>query len=93
MKAARPTVIVPGDNFNRIMAQAGTCIGMSDVFAVWRFGFLRNSYSHKAYGVYHTGDFFLWVLAYRESGRIIETCEGAAIELPHNYREVIDWEP
>lgn len=93
MQATRPTVEVPGDNPYGIMARSGDCLGMSDDTAVWRFGFNRESEAGKAYGVCIPANGFLWVLADRTSGEVIENWVGWAINMPDAFKEVIDWEP
>jgi hypothetical protein len=102
MKAVMPYVEVPGDNEEiinnwlrpRIMGRGGTCMGMTNNLAVWRFGAMPGSEFATAYGVSlpeHNGG-FLWVLATRKTGKIRETFNGYAIELPTKFRNVIDFE-
>lgn len=78
-----------------IMARAGECIGVSEFSAVWRFGFAPNSEAGEAYGVSvppGRGPFF-WYLTRRETGKIIYTFEGAAVDLPEHFRSVLEWKP
>lgn len=104
MRATPPHVDVPGDNAERLLAgrfervrphimrRSGECCGMTATQAVWRFGFSRGSESAQAYGVWLDPDVrgFLWVLATRKTGKVLETFQGFAYELPAHFNEVID---
>lgn len=91
-----PTVILDGDNQDQrdfvrpyIMARKGTCIGMSDLYAVWRFGMLPNSEAAHAYGIW--SEDFTWVLSHRTTGEVISSWQGPYMNLPGNFRMVLDW--
>lgn len=94
MKAIMPSVELEGDNkdikspYYRIMARYGNLVGWSRSRVVWRFGFLRDSDFHKAFGVYK--DVFLWVMSSFCGEHIMETFEGFACELPDNFKNIID---
>jgi hypothetical protein len=89
MRALRPTVVIPGDNHYGIMARSGECLGMNIEFAVWRFGFRPGSEAAKAYGVSVTEGFY-WYIAKRKEDKVVEKFIGIAIDLPDNFRRVID---
>lgn len=100
MRATMPEVVVPGDNEEQIdetrphlMARNGTCMGMSDTRAVWRFGQLQLSEAAQAYGIYIaiSEPGFMWVLAERTTGDEIQRFFGAAMNLPKSFRQVLDW--
>jgi hypothetical protein len=60
--------------------------------AVWRFGFHSGSEQAKAYGVsMPDGQGFMWVLATAKTGKVKEIWYGYALDLPDNFRRVIDW--
>src|SRR6185295_533236 len=63
MQPMMPTIEVPGDLPNRIMARSGKLVGFSKTRFVWSFGCLAGSNNAKAFGC-HSDD-FLWVLADR----------------------------
>lgn len=104
MQATRPDVEVPGDNERdlnymppypikvkaRSMARSGDCLGMSEYWAVWRFGYTFFSEKREQTGVYMPNH-FLWILADRRSGVIVERWKGIAADLPNNFRRVLDW--
>lgn len=104
MRATPPHINVPGDNDTmltlpsgrklgeHIMGRSGDLVGMTTREAVWRFGFGPNSESAGAFGVSLPEDFkgFLWVLATRKTGKIKDTCDGMWVELPSNFKRVIE---
>ncbi len=98
MRATPPYPEVPGDNYEvigllreRIMARSGDCLGMNERLAVWRFGFLPNSEAANAYGVaVEDGEGFLWILATRKTGKVRASFRGYALDLPREFRTVID---
>lgn len=97
MQATPPYIDVPGDPTtdsewlrSRIMARSGALIGFGAERCVWRFGFLPGSEAANAYGVALEGHGFLWVLATRKTGKVVDTFRGWALELPDTYRKVID---
>lgn len=104
MQATRPDVEVPGDNEQdlniqqplpvyiraRTMARSGECLGMSECFAVWRFGYRHGSEKHTQTSV-KMDNAFLWVLADRRTGEVIEQWEGAAVNLPEAFNHVLKW--
>jgi len=90
MQVIKPTVEIKGDSADNIMARAGEIVGFSKSLVVWRFGFLPGSDSAKAFSV--AADQFHWVLA-DFKGESIETFDGFGIELPEDFRRVIDWRP
>lgn len=107
MRAIKPSVDVPGDNTltnhnrpwlrERIMDRCGELMGMNRDLAVWRFGFSPESEAAQAYGVCipkmgKEWPGFLWVLATRRTGKVKEKWLGYAIELPSNFRAVIDFD-
>jgi len=97
---------VPGDSEDQIMLRSGDCVGISDKLAVWRFGFAPGSDSAKAHGV-EVSDWsrcsdtndpngsggFVWVLCTRKTAKVKEVFRGYALNLPENFRNVIEWEP
>lgn len=98
MRWISPHIDVPGDNPRsddlehpgRIMARSGDFLGGNERQGAWRFGFGAGSESAEAYGVHFTGRGFLWVLATRKTGKVLDTCEGFAVELPETFTKVID---
>lgn len=69
-------------------------MGMNPTLAVWRFGFTPKSDAARAYGTYiDDGMLFVWILATRKMGKVRQIARGAAIELPQNFRKVMEWEP
>jgi hypothetical protein len=104
MQATRPDVEVPGDNEQdlniqqplpvyiraRTMARSGECLGMSEYSAVWRFGYRHGSERHTQTSI-KMDNAFLWVLADRKSGEVVDKFEGAAINLPERFRNVLEW--
>lgn len=92
MRACTPYPEIIGDNDERVMARSGSLVGFNLTHAVWRYGFLPESESAKVHGV-NSGSGFVWVLATRKTGKIKEAYHGFALELPRNFREVIEWEP
>lgn len=98
MFAMLPHCEVPGDNKQdrpvglraNIMARSGSCVGMTEELSVWRFGFLPGSESATAYGVaVDDGQDFVWVLATRKTGKVKEIARGWAIQLPDNFRTIM----
>jgi len=101
MQATIPSVEIPGDNESRVMARDGRCIGMSDRQAVWRFGYIYKSQHALAHGVTIQENLtiedaevgYLWVLATRRTGKVRSSFRGYAIDLPHRFKQVINWLP
>ena len=97
MQATTPHTLVPGDNELQIMARSGTCVGLSNRLAVWRFGYVQKSLEASDHMVSieenNMGHGFLWILATRKTGKIKDRFRGYAVELPTKYRQVLDWEP
>lgn len=91
MRAVMPYIELEGDDDGRIMARSGQFRGMDKTKAVWIFGFIKNSPFAEAFGV-HT-DNFTFVLATRKTGKVKETFEGFAFQLPATFRKVLEWEP
>lgn len=96
MRAKMPTILIEGDNpysvgvtRPHLMARNGTCMGMSEYQAVWRFGQLPNSEAAHAYGI-HSEEFY-WVLAERKTGEVVSGWSGPAIRMPKEFRAVLDW--
>ena len=94
MQATIPHIKVLGDNHENVMARDGHCLGMSDKLAVWRFGYLHGSF-HAVMLACNVpiGEGFTWVLATRKTGKVVETWNGYGIDLPHRFRQVIEWLP
>ena len=100
MRATPPFPEVPGDNEHandiwgtreRIMARSGDIVGFTAREVVWRFGFLPGSEAANAYGVaINDGEGFVWVLATRKTGKVRATFRGFAVELPPEFRKVIE---
>ncbi len=96
MQARMPTVLLESDNSERVgttepflMARSGSCMGMSEHRAVWRFGQLPNSGAAAVYGIYSKD--FTWVLADRKTGEVISSWKGSAIRMPDEFRAVLNW--
>ncbi|SRR6266576_938415 len=96
MQARMPIVILDDDNESsrgttrpHLMARNGTCMGMSEYQAVWRFGQLQNSEAAHAYGIYSTD--FTWVLADRKTGDVVSSWKGPAFNMPDEFRAVLNW--
>ena len=93
---------IPGDSEDQIMLRMGSCVGISNDRAVWRFGFAPNSPAATAFGV-ELSDWipepgqgnggFVWVLCTRKTAKVKEVFRGYALNLPENFRNVIEWEP
>jgi len=94
MQAVMPYVEVSNDDPEvTLMARDGSCVGMSDKLAVWRFGYLPDSPKAIQSGCYIIGHGYFWVLATRKTGMVKEAFSGYALELPANFRKVIEWQP
>ena len=87
MKPMKPSVKIPGDSQDEIMARSGELVGFSKSRFVWRFGFMPDSDSCKAYGVYTL--LFHWVIALK-NGRVLNYFSGFACDLPKRYQKIID---
>lgn len=79
-----------------VMQNAGNCMGVDANHSVWRFGFGKASRMADAFGC-TIPDFpeldeygFLWVIARRQGGKIMQTWRGWANEMPKNYRDICD---
>ena len=87
MRIKMPSVKIEGDRSDRIMARSGNIVGLTKSRIVWRFGFLPNSDSAKAFGVQMPG--FHWVLT-DKAGNILAEHHGFGRELPPRFWDVIE---
>jgi len=87
MRISMPSIRIKEDRGDRIMARSGYIIGVTKSRAVWRFGFLPDSDSAKAFGV-HVNEFF-WILADKD-GKALASHTGFGRELPKRFHEVIE---
>ena len=87
MKIRMPSVKVDGDRDDKIMARSGIPVGMTKSRLVWRFGFLPDSDSAKAFGVQVKE--FHWALA-DKAGNILAEHYGFGRELPKRFWDVIE---
>lgn len=92
MQATLPHLdVIVGDSPDSIMSRSADLVGMTDKHAIWRFGFLPHSEAATAYGcAISDGEGFVWVLATRRTGKVLDTCRGYALDLPARFRRVID---
>ena len=87
MRIRMPNVKIKGDRSDRIMGRSGTIVGLTKSRVVWKFGFLSDSDSAKAFGVQVKE--FHWVLT-DKAGNVLTEHHGFGRELPSRYWEVID---
>ena len=87
MRIQMPVVKIVGDRNDRIMARSGNVVGITKSRVVWRFGFLSDSDSAKAFGV-NVNEFF-WILADKD-GKALASHTGFGRELPKRFHEVIE---
>ena len=88
MRIKMPSMRIKGDRSDKIMARSGNIVGLTKNRVVWRFGFLPNSDSAKAFGVQVTE--FHWVLA-DKAGNILAKHYGfGGTSLPKRFNEVIE---
>lgn len=87
MRIKMPSVKIKGDRSDRIMARSGNIVGLTKSRVVWRFGFLSDSDSAKAFGV-HVKD-FQWVLT-DKAGNVLSEHHGFGTNLPDRFNEVIE---
>jgi hypothetical protein len=79
----QPTISIPEDREDGIIARSGDIVSWNNKLVLWRFGFLPESDSAKAYGV--STPSFTWVIADYD-GNIEETFVGFAYELPPRFQ-------
>lgn len=77
---------------NNIMVRTFDMVGFSRTRAVWRMGFIKGSEAANAYGIDTGDELFLFVLS-DYNGNIVDMFNGAAFNLPENFRKVIDSKP
>ena len=87
MRISMPSIKIKGDRNDRIMARSGSVVGITKSRVVWRFGFLSDSDSAKAYGV--QVDEFHWVLA-DKAGNVLAEHYGFGTNLPDRFKEIIE---
>lgn len=87
MRIKMPSVKMEGDRNDRIMARSGNIVGITKNLVVWRFGFLSDSDSAKAFGVQVKE--FRWILA-DKAGNILSAHHGFGTNLPDRFNEVIE---
>ena len=87
MRIKMPSVKVDGDRNDKIMARSGNLVGMTKSRLVWRFGFLPDSDSAKAFGVQVKE--FHWVLA-DKAGNVLTEHYGVGRQLPPRFWETIE---
>lgn len=94
MRFNQPYPDVPGDNNEHLMSRDGSLVGFDRYHAVWRFGYMPGSVHAEAHGISIEQDSmqhgFLWVLTTVRTSRIVDTYRGFALNLPENFRTVID---
>ena len=82
-----PSVTIPGDRKDSIIARSGNLLGLSRTYAIWNFGFLEHSDAARAYGVYN--DHFLFVKS-KHNGKIVKRYEGFAYSMPVDFKRVLE---
>lgn len=87
MRISMPSVKIEGDRSDRIMARSGNVVGITKSSVVWRFGFLPDSDSAKAFGVQVNE--FNWVLA-DKAGNVLMQHHGFGRQLPDRFHDVIE---
>lgn len=87
MRVRMPNIEIKGDRDDKIMARSGNIVGITKSRVVWRFGFLPESDSAKAFGV--QVEEFHWVLA-DKSGKVLANHYGFGTNLPDRIQNVIE---
>ena len=87
MRIQMPSVKIVGDRNDKIMARSGNIVGLTKSCVVWRFGFLPDSDSAKAFRV--SVDGFKWILA-DKAGNVLSEHHGFGTNLPDRFKDVIE---